>query len=442
MRRELDGHAGVTSREVRVGGVKHEAAIDGVPGEPVDQRAARAHAPAGWQHSHWRLRAGYFWYYAAIGTFMPFAALYYRSLGFSGLQVGALTALPALGVAISGPIWGAVSDSLAIHRPMLRVALAVGAMVALATSQVSAFAPVFALVAMLALASVPVAPLLDSYGMTIGDRFGLSYGSLRVWGSIGYMALVLILGQLMGDRVSPLLLGAHAACLGLTLVSVIGLPRLAERRPRPLLGGLGEIRRNRPLLLLLVVSYLMSSGSAIMNVFLGIHLEDLAGTANLVGPAFAISAASELPIVAFGGWFLARLGAPRLIALSLIVYAVRFIAFSTIPVAVWILPVQALHGLSFGAFLMASVTLAHRLAGRGNEATAQALLTAMSFGFGSITGSLAGGALLDRIGTVGLFRGAAVLMVVTLGVLVGGDRLVGLGEQGRDPLSLGGKPGH
>jgi len=413
--------------------LKPEAAIDGGSGGPHEREAGRREMTDGWRHSDQRIRAGYFWYYAAIGTFMPFAALHYRELGFSGLQVGALTALPALGVALSGPLWGAVADSLAIHRRVLRVALALGAIAALAASRVSEFPAVFVLIAMLALASVPVAPLLDSYGMTLGDRFGLSYGRLRVWGSLGYMALTLILGRLMGDHATPLLLVAHAVCLALTLLAVFGLPRLAERRPRPLLGRLRDVRRNGPLVVLLGVAYLMSSGAAVMYVFLGIHIEDLDGTANLVGPAFAISAASELPIVAFGGWFLTRFGAARLIALALIVYAARFVAFSVAPAGAWILPVQALHGLSYGAFLMASVTLAHRLAGRGQAATAQALLTAMSFGFGSITGSLVGGALLDQLGTVGLFRGAAALMLVTLGVLVAGIRRVGLDTPEQSP---------
>ncbi|CAA9570578.1 MAG: hypothetical protein AVDCRST_MAG87-2366 [uncultured Thermomicrobiales bacterium] len=408
--------------------MKTEAAINGAPREQGEHDAARREMAHGWRHSGERIRAGYFWYYAAIGTFMPFAALYYRELGFGGLQVGALTALPAVGMALSGPVWGAVADARAIHRRILRVALTLGVIAALATSQASGFPAVFSLVALLALASVPIAPLLDSYGMTLGDRFGLSYGRLRVWGSLGYMALTLALGRLMGDGVSSLLLVAHAACLGLALVSVFGLPRLAERRPRALFGGLREIRRNTPLLVLLGIAYLMSSGAAVMYVFLGIHIEDLDGTTSLVGPAFAISAASELPIVAFGGWFLSRIGAPRLIALALLVYAVRFAAFSVVPAGIWILPVQALHGLSYGAFLMASVTLAHRLAGRDQAATAQGLLTAMSFGFGSITGSLVGGALLEPIGTVGLFRGAAVLMLLTLAVLAAGIRLVGLDQ--------------
>jgi PPP family 3-phenylpropionic acid transporter len=285
---------------------------------------------------------------------------------------------------------------------------------------------VLVLVALLSLTLVPVAPLLDSYGMTISERFGQSYGSLRVWGSVGYMALTLVLGWLMGDRVSSLLLVAYAVCLGCTMVAVFGLPHLAQRRPRPLLSGLSEVRHNQPLVLLLIVAYLLSSGAAIMGVFLGIHVQELGGSANLVGIAFAISAASELPIVAFGGWFLTRFGALRLIALALVVYAVRLVALSLISDPDWILPIQALHGLSYGAFLMASVTLAYRSAGREQAATAQALLTTVSFGFGSITGSLIGGALLDSIGTVGLFQGAAVLMVITLGILLAGDRIVGL----------------
>ena len=163
-----------------------------------------------------------------------------------------------------------------------------------------------------------------------------------------------------------------------------------------------------------------------MYTFLGIHMQEMGGSASLVGLAFALSALSELPIVAFGGRLLARFGAFRLICFALVVYTVRFIAFSLITEPEWILPVQLLHGLSYGAYLMASVTLAHRIAGRQQAATAQALLTAVSFGFGSITGSLVGGALLDSIGTTGLFRGAAVLMLINLGVLLAGNRVVHL----------------
>lgn len=384
-----------------------------------------------WRRSSQHVRGGYFWFYAAIGAFTPFTALYFRDLGFSGLQIGVLTALPSVGVAVFGPLWGAVSDSLAIHRLVLRVALVLAALLAFAASRVTEFASLLPLMALLAFAVVPVGPLLDSYGVTVSERLGQSYGRLRVWGSLGFMVMVLVVGRLMGDRVSSLVLVAYAVCLVLTFLFVAGIPPLAERRPRSLVGGLRDITRNRPLMLLLLVAYLLSSGGAIMYIFLGIRIQEIGGSANIVGVAFALSAVSELPVVAFGGWLLHRLGAIRLITVALCVYIVRFTAFSTISEPEWMLPVQLLHGLSFGAFLMASVPLAHRLAGIEHAATAQALLTAMSFGFGSITGSIVGGAFLDRIGTVGLFRGAALLMVAALGVLIAGDRVVGLDRRER-----------
>lgn len=394
-------------------------------GHDAESASARP-ASAAWSVAGWQVRAGYFTYFGAIGALMPFAALYYRELGFSGLQVGLLTALPSVGAALFGPLWGAVSDALGIHRWVMRGALVIAAIAAFATAQASAFLPILLLFGLLSFASVPVAPLLDSYGVTVSEHAGRSYGSLRVWGSIGYMAAVLIVGRLMGDNASSLLLLAHGVLVGLALVAVFRLPPLAQRRAAPLFDGLKAVVRNRPTALLLLVAYLLAVGAAFISIYLGIRIQDIGGSASQVGLAFAVASGSELPVIAASGWLLSRLGAPRLVALAIVVYAIRFIAFSTITVPEWLLPVQALHGLSYGAFMMASVTLIHRLAGQQHAATAQALLTAVSMGFGSITGSLIGGALLDHIDTVGLFRIAAVLMAITLAVLLVGDRVVGL----------------
>lgn len=392
-----------------------------LPGDPP--------VSAEWSRAGQRVRAGYFMYFGAIGALMPFAALYYRDLGFDGLQVGMLTALPSLAAALLGPLWGAVSDALGIHRWVIRGALAIAAITAFATAQASAFLPILLLIGLLSFASVPIAPLLDSYGVTVSERSGRSYGSLRVWGSIGYMAAVLVVGWLMGDDVTSLLLVAHGVLVGFALLAVFRLPKLSERRTAPLLDGLKAIMQNRPAILLLLVAFLLSVGAAVISIYLGIRIQDIGGSASQVGLAFAVASGSELPVIAASAWLLNRLGAPRLVALAIVVYAVRFIAFSVITVPEWLLPFQALHGLSYGAFMMASVTLIHRLAGQQRAATAQALLTAVSMGFGSITGSLVGGALLDYIGTVGLFRIAAVLMAITLAVLLVGVRVVGLDRE-------------
>lgn len=395
--------------------------------EGGDPRRARIPPPETWTYAGYAVGAGYLWYFAAVGAFMPFATLYYRALGFRGVEVGLLAALPAIALAVLGPFWGAAADALAAHRFILRAAMATAALLALAATQVSAFPALFLLIALFAFASAPIVSFLDGYAVAINDRLGISYGRLRVWGSIGYSASVLLIGRLMGNRVDRTLFVAHALCVGVALVATAGLPRLGERQARPLLTGLRQLRRNPPLVTFLATSFLVSTSAAAMNNFIGIRLEELGASASLVGVAVAIGAASELPVVAAGGWFLAHVGVSRMIVLSIAVYAVRLLAYGLVTIPEWVLPVQTLHGFSYGVFLIASVTLVHRLSGREQAATAQGLLGAVSFGMGSIVGSLAGGALLDTVGTAWLFRGASLLMVLTLAAYLFIERGVGIG---------------
>jgi MFS transporter, PPP family, 3-phenylpropionic acid transporter len=392
----------------------------------VGSVSAQAGEAAAWRRAAWQVAGGYFWYYGGIGVFVPFLALYLRELDFSGLQIGVLTALPSVGVAFAGPVIGAMSDTLGVHRWVLRIGLATALALAAGATMLERFPPLFLIMAGLAVALAAIPSMLDSYAVVASERAGRSYGAIRVWGSLGYMLAVLVIGRLMGDEVSSLVFAGYACCLGVALLAVAMLPRLGERRSQPALAGIADAVANRSLAMLLVVAFLIATGSALMNIYLGVHIEGIGGSASLIGLAFAISAASELPVIAFGGWFLARLGPYRLAVLAIVVYAVRFVAFSVITVPELVLGVQVFHGLSYGAFLIASVTLAHRLAPPGRAATAQALLTAMSFGFGAIVGSLVAGAFLDIIGTSGLFVAAAMLMAVTLIVLIAGNRLVGL----------------
>jgi MFS transporter, PPP family, 3-phenylpropionic acid transporter len=103
---------------------------------------------------------------------------------------------------------------------------------------------------------------------------------------------------------------------------------------------------------------------------------------------------------------------------------VRFGLNLLLPSAIWILPVQLIHGPTFAMHLMASVTLAYELAGPERAATAQGLISSVSYGFGAIVGGLIGGALLDRFGITATMQVALLLMGVALGVLLLGLRVI------------------
>lgn len=370
------------------------------------------------------MRCGYWWQVAALGCLSPFLTLYFRGLGFSGPQVGALSATMPLATALLAPAWGLLADLSGRHRALLRAAQLGAALSALLLTHTTAFTPTLATLLALACCVAPLGSLLDSFGVAIAERRGVAYGQLRVWGSFGFIVASGLVGRWMGGAVSPRFLLAYAAALLLACATTLGLPPLAARartagwRPR----DAASILRRRPVLLLLATAYLAACGTSILYTFFGIYLTSLGGSAQALGLAFAIGASSELPMLAFGGRLLDRLGPRRLLALALALYTVRFALYGIPPAPRLVLAVQILHGLSYAAYLMATVTLMHRLAGRRLAATAQALLASVSLGFGTVTGALVGGALLDRVGAVGLFRLAAALTLAALILFLAGAR--------------------
>lgn len=380
-----------------------------------------------WPSADWKISLGYVWFFAGIAAFTPFAAIYYRSLDFSSFQVGILAAMPAIALALTGAMWGAIADTMATHRNMLRIALVLGAIFAFLASRAEGFPLVFTWIVLLSFSIVPLRSLLDHYAVLIGDRVGKPFGRIRLWGAFGYTAFALSLGRMMNEKITALFLVAYAVALLLTLVSTFSLPQLPMQERRPLLEGVGELLQNRRLVLVLVVAFAQAVAAFLIVASLGYHITHMGGNPSQVGVAFAVAAVSELPIFMIGYWLYRRVGPDRLIAIILTLYAVRMVLLAIVQSPEAVIGLQAMHGLTFGGFLVVCVPRAHELARGRHPATVQALLTLAAFGLGNIVGSFLGGALLDH--TREVYIGTALLMVVVLVIYTVGLRVWGQREQ-------------
>ncbi len=366
--------------------------------------------------------AGYYWFYAGVGAFLPFNVLYYRSLGFSGMELGLLTALPAIATAVTGPIWGLLADSYGLHRQIMRVVLMLSVLIILSLAHITAFVPFLIAMAMLSLVLVPVPSLWDSYAVSAVERGGAPYGVLRIFGSLGFTSIVLVLGRVMADGITTIFIYVYASCYVIAFLVAWRLPPLGERQTRNIFSGIGSVIENHGYRLLLLVAFMISAGYTALNIYLTLHIQSLGGSTSIAGIAFATSALSELPIIGFGAVILRRLGARNVIFIGLIFYIARFTLLGFGTATSTVLIAQATHGLSFGMFLIASVTLAHRLVGREHAATAQALLAMVSMGLGSIIGSLVGGIAIDHVSTSVIYRVVALIMATTLVIFFIGTR--------------------
>jgi PPP family 3-phenylpropionic acid transporter len=370
------------------------------------------------------MSGAYFAFYAGIACWGPYIVLYYQRLGLSGTQLGLLNAILPLGMAFLAPIWGYVADSKSAHRAILRAALLTTSLVALLLAGASSFWQVLPLIVILALFGTTASPLLDSYGVTVSARHGLSFGQLRVWGSIGYTATVWLIGYAMGGEVTYLFLLCYAGTLAITALATVGLPAQGGRSSRNRWqGATGVLRRGDMRVLLLTIFLLSASTQPIFALF-GIYIRELGGGTSLLGIASAVAAVSEFPIMFLGGKLTKRVGSRRLFVVALVFYCVRLLLYTVVPSAQWAPAVQLLHGCSFGLYLMASVAMIHELVGPELAATAQGLL-ASAMAFGHMTGSLASGILLDQIGIGRVYQIAAGVVALALVVFVLGMRWFG-----------------
>jgi PPP family 3-phenylpropionic acid transporter len=131
---------------------------------------------------HLNLSAFYFFYFAYLGAFAPFFALYLTSVGMNAVEIGVLMALPQL-TRILAHLWGWLADHTGRRR---------GADFRRGgDSRISVYLPA----TVLRLFAVLFAMMFLERGLAAGGSDHAvegdetaRYGRIRVWGSVGFIA--------------------------------------------------------------------------------------------------------------------------------------------------------------------------------------------------------------------------------------------------------------
>jgi MFS transporter, PPP family, 3-phenylpropionic acid transporter len=370
------------------------------------------------------LRAFYFFYYGYVGTFLPHFAAYLRGLGWSGEQIGAVQMLPAVLAPAVALAWGSWADHAGSPVRALRRASLVACAAAVALPFARTPALVGAVLVAQSLGDRAVVPLTDAVTLDwVRRQPSRSYARIRLWGSLGFVALAVAVGAVLaarGDRAGdPVVPVVVAACVAGYALVARRIPPAAPAGERP---GRREVRalvRDRPLLVLLAVCAVHWAACAPYHLFFGVLVRDLGLSAHVTGVGMGVGVAAELVALLLFPRLEARFGLRALFALVFAGSAVRWLLVSRVDAALALVAVQALHGLTFGVFWGAAM---HALGGAVPaplRATGQALFSAVVFGAGNGGGYLLSGIGYDRLGGAApLFAGAAVLELVALAVVL------------------------
>jgi MFS transporter, PPP family, 3-phenylpropionic acid transporter len=371
-----------------------------------------------------RLRLLYFLYYGNVGAFMPFFPAYLRGLGFSGEQIGAVQMIPSLLSPAVATAWAAYADRHAGPARALARATAWAAVAALALPFARTPAAMGAVIVVMALGDRSVVPLVDSVTLEhCRARPGTSYARIRLFGSLGFVLLALVVGRVLtlrgsraADPLVPVVVAALVASYALAARRLEPTPAHADRPgPRDLLA----LVRDRRLLVLLGGCAVHWAACAPFHLLFGVFVRDRGLSPDIAGLGMATGVAAEIAALVLFPRLEARLRLRTLFGAAFAGSALRWALLSRAEGAAAIVLLQLLHGLTFGVFWGCATAAMGALVPSRLRATGQALFTAVVFGAGNGVGYALAGRAYDRTGSVApLFAWAAALELV-LAVVVG-----------------------
>jgi PPP family 3-phenylpropionic acid transporter len=350
----------------------------------------------------------YFLYFGALGVTLPFFPAYLKSLHLSTTQVGILLALPPLVSLFSPPLWGHLADSTGRGDLVLNV-VSFGACAFFSLFlAVDRFGSLLLVIAAYAFFNSSITPLIDSLTLQRIALAGGSYARVRLFGSLGFVLASSIFGLAVtainrATVIAPLCLmaGYFAWSFAIRARSV------SPASPRPM-NGL-RLLEDRDLVLFLLAACLHWIACAPFHGTFSIHLQSLRLPPSVVGIAAGLGVLAETAFMFFYPRFARRIAAKNLLFLAFFGSSLRWIGMALVDRPTLIIALSLLHGLTFGAFYIASVAYVSGRAPPELRASGQALFASITFGIGGLIGYLSSGIGYDVLGGHKLFAAAAVV---------------------------------
>lgn len=364
-----------------------------------------------------------FAYFASIGLFNPYAPLWFQSLGFSTLAIGAIASLQSWTRVLAPYAWSWAGDhwQLGARRHiLLRIATAAALVFALGLLLAREYAAVSVVVMLVYLANGGIVPLAEaSLAQRLATAKGLDvgrYGRVRAWGSIGFITSVTLSGAVLQ--------WAGIGALPLLTVLLFGaLAWAAWRVPAPVGGapvphakaasGVWDVLRRPSVAWFFAGTFFTVLAHTSLYAFLSLFLVELGYGKSAVGALWAVSIAAEVVFFWTQAHWFSRWGAHTWLVIAAATSALRFGAMAWLSQSTTVLVfAQALHAVTFAAQHAACIAVIDRhfagaLRGRG-----QALYATLGYGASGVVGGVAGGAISQRFGFPAVFGAAAVVSLV------------------------------
>lgn len=373
---------------------------------------------------YWRLSNFYFFYFALLGAIAPFMPLYLEHLGYSPARIGELLALPMLMRCLAPNLWGWLGDRTGQRLRIVRW----GAVLTLACFSLIFIGHGYAWLALVMLLHAffwhAILPQFEviTFGHLRSRPEG--YSRIRLWGSIGFIVTVMLMGYLFDRRGMdgyPVLVALIMA--GIWLGSLL-VPATAEQARATGRAGEGvwQLLCRRPVWSFYLGVILMQVCHGPYYSFLSIYLGELGYSRSLIGGFWSLGVLAEIGVFLLMPRVLLRFSVRQVLLTCFLLAAVRWLLLGQLAADMaWLVLIQLLHAATFGAFHTASMQAVQAAFPVGRQGMGQALYVSCS-GVGAAAGALYAGYLWRPAGAAATFAVASLVALLACAIVWAGMR--------------------
>ena len=329
-------------------------------------------------------------------------------MGIGGAQIAILLALGPVSRFLFPALWGLWADRGG-HRRLLVILSLAGACAAFAlVFQAQRFWPLAAVLFLYGFLLAPAIPLVEGMVQEEADRRRFSYGPVRLWGSLGFIASTLLYGRLLDRLPVEWVLWGILLISALNVLPAAALPAGRDAAPLPRRSLRRELRRGEVIRFLSATALMQASHGAYYAYF-SLHLDRHGYSKTAIGAYWSLAVSAEILMMIISTRLLREIGPVRLISASLIAASLRWLLLAL--GTGWSLLAfgQLLHALSFGLFHVSAVGATHRLFPDALRSSGQSLYSSLTYGLGNLVGLFGCAALVDTLGVRGLFALSSAL---------------------------------
>lgn len=371
------------------------------------------------------------------GVHLPYLPLWLEWRGLTPSQIAIVTSAPFFLRLIATPSLAYLADRRGAHTRMIRQLAWATLASALLLSGMYGFYQIFAATLVLAISLYTITPLIETIAVS-GVRLGLDYGRMRLWGSLTFIAASFAGGAAVewaGRGIGVWLIAIGCAA---TVIAAYFLPSSeehAQKRSRQATNAASDKLETSPLpsssnrgidqataLRLarhpLFITFLIAIGSvqaAHATFYTSGAIQWRSGglSSAWIGTLWAIGVMTEVSLFAISRRLVSLLGPVRLLLIGASAAVVRWSAMSVDPSLGWLIPLQVLHGLTYGASHLGAIHFISRAVPQAASGTAQALYSTLATGLLQGAATLGSGWLYARYGG-GTYLAMALLSSVGL----------------------------